>query len=168
MYQGTILLTILLLAGVVFEANAGAFEKKQLEQHNYYRSLHGARPLTYSMSLQHAAQKWANHLARTNSIGHSGNGNGENVYQAWGSNGAPSGDAATKEWYGEESNYNYRTGSSSNGREIGHFTQVVWKGTNSFGVAKAISRDGLNVYVVANYSPPGNVRGHYQANVQSK
>ena len=46
----------------------------------------------------------------------------------------------------------------------GHFTQVVWKGTKEMGVGRATARSG-NIYVVANYSPPGNMQGAFQANV---
>ena len=71
--------------------------------------------------------------------------------------------------YDEESNYNYQTG-TSNGGKIGHFTQIVWKGTTKLGIAKASTTTKKNgfyaTYVVAQYSPAGNVRGRYRANVQ--
>ncbi|VVC92423.1 unnamed protein product [Leptidea sinapis] len=46
----------------------------------------------------------------------------------------------------------------------GHFTQMVWVSTRFFGVGKARSRAG-KVIVVANYSPPGNMSGHFETNV---
>jgi len=51
----------------------------------------------------------------------------------------------------------------------GHFTQVVWKSTSNFGIAKATATNG-KVYVVARYSPPGNVQnaGQFAANVQRR
>jgi hypothetical protein len=42
---------------------------------------------------------------------------------------------------------------------IGHYTQIVWKKSTQIGVGKA---GGI---VVLNYSPPGNYRGSYTANV---
>ena len=47
---------------------------------------------------------------------------------------------------------------------LGHFTQVVWKGSKLFGVGKAKTRDG-KWFVVANYFPAGNMQGTYAANV---
>ena len=69
--------------------------------------------------------------------------------------------------YGEESHYDYKTGKSKNGEDIGHFTQVVWKGSTKFGIAKASAKQKngwYGVYVVAQYSPAGN-SPRYIANV---
>ena len=71
--------------------------------------------------------------------------------------------------YSEEPAYDYRTGTSKNGKVIGHFTQVVWKETTKVGIAKASAKmaDGwYGVWVVAHYGPAGNVGGDYIANVQ--
>ena len=46
----------------------------------------------------------------------------------------------------------------------GHFTQVVWKGSQDVGVGKATARDG-KVIVVANYRPAGNMMGRFSDNV---
>ena len=47
---------------------------------------------------------------------------------------------------------------------LGHFTQVVWKGSEEMGVAKAKSSTG-KILVVANYSPAGNIIGQFAENV---
>jgi len=47
---------------------------------------------------------------------------------------------------------------------IGHFTQVVWKGSTELGIGKASGRNG-GTFVVANYNPPGNFGGQYNQNV---
>jgi hypothetical protein len=60
--------------------------------------------------------------------------------------------------------------------QVGHFTQVVWKGTTSVG---CFSKDcgtnmevngqvgsELNKFTVCNYLPPGNVNNNYDVNVQ--
>lgn len=46
--------------------------------------------------------------------------------------------------------------------------QVVWVGTSHVGVASAAS--GNTVFVVANYTPPGNVVGaqNFSANVKKR
>ena len=46
----------------------------------------------------------------------------------------------------------------------GHFTQVVWKGSEELGIGKAADSKG-RVYVVANYAPAGNFIGDFAANV---
>lgn len=67
-------------------------------------------------------------------------------------------------WYQESSDYNYsKPGFSSN---TGHFTQMVWANTTHMGAAIAVS--GNRSYVVANYTPPGNITnpGQFEQNVK--
>merc|ERR1739844_7435 len=160
--------------------STSGFAKRQLDKHNYYRSMHGARDLKYSKSLENSAQIHANYLASTGeglgklaSMGkaHSKNRNGvgENIFQSSSTGPNPSADDTTKSWYSEESDYDYQTGTSKNGYDIGHFTQVVWKGSTKFGIAKAYAKQKngwYGVWVVAHYGPAGNVGGDYIANVQ--
>ena len=47
---------------------------------------------------------------------------------------------------------------------VGHFTQVVWKGSKEIGVGKAQGRDGKTI-VVASYRPAGNMVGSFRDNV---
>ena len=49
----------------------------------------------------------------------------------------------------------------------GHFTQVVWKGSEELGVGRATYNDGKFNYeiVVANYYPAGNMMGAFPDNV---
>ena len=73
--------------------------------------------------------------------------------------------------YDENRYYNYRTG-SGNGKTIGHFTQVVWKGSTKFGIGKAYGTRNNGhwkcTWVVARYAAAGNVRGQYPDNVGRK
>ena len=68
-------------------------------------------------------------------------------------------------WYEEEGKYSYKNASFSSG--TGHFTQVVWAGSLQIGVGKAVSKSGAQ-FVVARYSPAGNVRGQFVENVKPK
>ncbi|KAG2228380.1 hypothetical protein INT48_005934 [Thamnidium elegans] len=61
------------------------------------------------------------------------------------------------------SKYDYNTGTSGNGGVTDHFTQVVCKGTTEIGCGATICNDGA--FSVCNYSPPGNFRGEFLANV---
>jgi len=141
--------------------------------------MHGARDLKYSKSLENAAQKHANYLAslgeNLSDDSHSKNrrNTGENIHMSSSTGPNPSAEDATESWYGEESNYDYQTGTSKNGKTIGHFTQVVWKGSTKFGIAiaRAKTKGGwYGVWTVAQYSPSGNIvtgnRAYYKANVQ--
>jgi hypothetical protein len=40
---------------------------------------------------------------------------------------------------------------------VGHYTQMVWRETREVGIGMAQSKHGL--YVVARYSPAGNIVG---------
>lgn len=46
----------------------------------------------------------------------------------------------------------------------GHFTQMVWKGSEQLGCGSVTTSSGA-LYVVCNYSPPGNYIGEFVANV---
>jgi pathogenesis-related protein 1 len=73
--------------------------------------------------------------------------------------------AAVDAWYDEVSNYNYNTGTSINGNEIGHFTQVVWKDTTAIGCGSTYCSNLGGTFYVCDYYPPGNYAGEYTANV---
>ena len=47
---------------------------------------------------------------------------------------------------------------------IGHFSQTVWNSTKEVGVGTAESKS-KNFFLVARYSPKGNVGGKYNDNV---
>lgn len=49
-------------------------------------------------------------------------------------------------------------------RNLGHFSQMVWRSSTEIGVGKAKTRCG-KIFVVANYKPAGNVIGEFQNNV---
>ena len=50
---------------------------------------------------------------------------------------------------------------------VGHFTQVVWKGTTKLGIGRATGKidEWFCTWAVGRYSPAGNVLGQYQQNV---
>lgn len=67
-------------------------------------------------------------------------------------------------WYQESSKYNYNNPGFRNG--TGHFTQMVWSDTTHMGAARVVR--GNQSYVVANYTPPGNItnNGQFEKNVR--
>nr|XP_058942718.1 ectin-like [Pocillopora verrucosa] len=144
--------------------------KACLKAHNERRALHGASPLVWDDTLVEHAQVWADHLAATGKIHHDPNRDGEGENIAWfkGYKTADCEDALVG-WYDrEEPMYDYAKPGFS--PETGHFSQVVWKATTAVGVAQASRGSGFSkeIFIVARYSPTGNVLRRFQKNVGVK
>ncbi len=73
------------------------------------------------------------------------------------------GQEPTDSWYNGMKYYNFNQGGFS--METGSFTQLVWASSQQLGVGIQYANDGSSVYVVALYSPAGNVQNEYQNNV---
>lgn len=130
--------------------------------HDARRAEHCAPPLAWSEELAGVAQAWADRIASQGcALQHSSGPYGENL--AAGTAGTLSPEAVVEMWYGESSRYRYRNARFS--MQTGHFTQVVWVGTERVGCG-ATTCDGLDVFV-CNYDPPGNVEGGFAQNVLS-
>ena len=103
------------------------------------------------------------------------NGAGENLYWAGGSSlpdAAQSYADAVASWYGELTTgaYDFAAGGSGNGGVVGHFTQLVWKGSSEIGCGVSVACSNMfggmpNSAVVCRYSSAGNYIGQYTANV---
>ena len=152
------------------------FAKNCLTKHNYYRKLHGASALTYSSELMADAEKFAKFLAENDKFSNStGRGDvGESLYYYW-TNDPKFTIAANRivdGWYKESEKFPgpFPSGTEQDimdkFQEIGHFTQMVWKGSREFGVGYA--RNGEKHIVVARYKPAGNVVGRFLENVKPK
>ena len=144
---------------------------KELEKHNEYRKQHQVGELTINCDLMKIAQKYSKKLHDNNKFEHShdkydGKNMGENLYRKWGGTNTYEAPAATIAWYNEIKDYNFNTGKSRNSNHVGHFTQVVWKGTEELGVGFTCGDNGC--FVVANYYPAGNYVGQFTENVLQK
>jgi len=139
-----------------------------LDSHNSYRSRHKDTPsLTWDESLAAESQKWADNIAKMGVLKHGTT--GENIYMFGTSADVDTKSAcekAVESWYAEIKNYNLKTHSQSG--TVGHFTQVVWSSSKKLGVgvSKTKSNGMTKVYVVARYTPGGNMRGDYEKNVK--
>ena len=69
---------------------------------------------------------------------------------------------AIKYWYREIEKYDFNNPGFS--EKTGHFTAMVWRATEKFGLGEE-GRAGGNFYVVAAYDPRGNMKGGYEENV---
>jgi len=138
-------------------------ERVSLKEHNRLRKLHGVPLLSLNKQMCEYATEWADYLANSNKFQHrSENKYGENIYTCWSSRPEKlNARAPIQSWYDEIKKHNFSTEPRSTG--TGHFTQVVWKGSQELGIGVA-TKEGRTV-VVANYYPPGNFVGKYVANV---
>nr|XP_037270250.1 Golgi-associated plant pathogenesis-related protein 1-like [Rhipicephalus microplus] len=67
-------------------------------------------------------------------------------------------------WYSEIKYYDFLLDPSILHVQAGHFSQMVWRSSTTFGVGKARTRSG-KIIVVAMYKPAGNVLGEFHRNV---
>ena len=131
-----------------------------LEVHNAERAAVGVAPLQWSTSLQDSAQQWAEHLAATGSLEHSGP--GENLWM--GTTGAYSDSEKAGSWAAEKEYFLPGqafpdVSSTGDWQDVGHYTQMIWYNTTTVGCGQA--SDGENDYLVCHYDPAGNVEGEY-------
>ncbi|CZS87969.1 uncharacterized protein RCO7_14005 [Rhynchosporium graminicola] len=144
-------------------ADNAQFQKQVVDDHNFYRSQHGASPLKWNDQLALSSNDWVNKCQ----WGHSGHqGVGENI--ALGYSKALD---AINAWALERVNYNFNK--PGFGSQTGHFTQVVWKTTTDVGCARkqcqvpGFSNGNPTWYLVCQYQSPGNVvnAGQFEENV---
>ncbi|XP_041098587.1 uncharacterized protein LOC121309627 [Polyodon spathula] len=147
---------------------SSGFKAEVLEAHNAYRRQHGAPPLRLDAGLCRESQEWANHLLSLRALQHSDTSYGENIWYKWSSNKTDAtGEEIVESWYNESKDYDFKhPGFQSN---TGHFTQVVWVGSQRMGIGKATDGEGM-VIAVARYDPAGNISnaGYFEKNVLPK
>ncbi|XP_068695407.1 titin-like isoform X2 [Montipora foliosa] len=140
------------------------FKTECVVSHNYYRTFHDAPPLRWSPLLAAEAQNYAERLAKTDSLTHSGQKDrGENLAFTWD---IPlSAREAIDMWYDEVQDYDFENPGFT--YDTGHFTQLIWVGTEEFGMGMTVAPDGKNI-VVGRYFPPGNIVGQFKENVRPR
>lgn len=150
------------------------FLQEVLNKVNALRAKHGSPPLTLDPELVEYAKSRASFMAEKDDLTHEGlrSGTGENGSWAGAPSGstAGSGTDAVDGWYAENSNYDYATGKQIDpapDKPTGHFTALVWKNTTKIGVGRVAGqgKQYSETYIVANFSPAGNMGGEYVTNV---
>lgn len=128
-----------------------------LDAHNSWRAAVGVPPLVWSANVAAYQQNWMNRLAGSAcSLQHnSASPYGENLFA--GTLGHYDTGSAVASWASEKSLYRGEAITSTNYRQFGHYTQMVWRNTRELGCAKASCGDTL--LVGCGYAPPGNVVG---------
>jgi hypothetical protein len=134
-----------------------------LAAQNAERARLGVGPLQWDPALAAAAASYGPTLARLGRLQHSPKqlrpGQHENLWM--GTHGAFSPEQMVGAWIAERAYYRpgvfpyvSRTGNWS---DVGHYTQMVWRGTTRVGCAIYPAR-GWD-YLICRYTPPGNVDG---------
>ena len=143
---------------------AALLRSEMVRIHNRTRADAGTPALAWSDALARDAAGYAAVMARTGRFAHSA---------------LPRGDPVQGEniWMGTRTAYAYREMADSwvrekplfkrgrfpdvsrngNVRDVGHYTQIIWRTTTAFGCGFAASR--THEYLVCRYSPSGNVIG---------
>ena len=138
-----------------------AFINAMLQHHNVYRSALGLPPLQWSPALASDATVYARHLAQIDKGQHDQDvigKEGENLW--WGTANAFAFGDMVEAWAAERKSFRlgfFPDCRASRSAMVGHYTQMVWRNTQSVGCA--LAGNGQNDYLVCRYSPPGNVIG---------
>ncbi|MGD7217397.1 pathogenesis-related family 1 protein [Ralstonia pseudosolanacearum] len=151
-----ILLCILSFTLLVHVSQAQDSPQDFLAPHNAARSEVGVGPMTWDDQVAAYAQNYANQMAGTCNLVHSGGRYGENLA---GSSADLSVADAVGLWVGERQFYDYGS-NSCNGGECLHYTQVVWRNSVRLGCAKVRCANG-GTFIICSYDPPGNYIGQY-------
>jgi uncharacterized protein YkwD len=162
----TLLLTSpLLMGGTAARAD---FDQRLLAVHNAERAKVGVPPLVWNDQLAAEARGWAKEMAATGRFEHSpdeatATPEGENLWA-----GTPhyySPEAMVGLWVAEKKDYRPGVFPNNSGsgdvEHVGHYTQLIWRGSDEVGCATALGRD--EEFLVCRYSGAGNVYGERPA-----
>ncbi|MCL4162966.1 UNVERIFIED_CONTAM: hypothetical protein GTU68_023094, partial [Idotea baltica] len=128
-----------------------------LRTHNQVRAQDRQKPLVWSKDLEQISQQWANKLASSCKMYHH-QGQipfGENLFYK---GGKASVSEVVRAWANEKKFYNYQQNKCQAGKQCGHYTQVVWKGTTDVGCGFKSCSNGAQIWVCS-YFPAGNIVG---------
>ena len=137
-------------------------EARLLAAHNRERAQANVRPLIWSETLEAEARDWAVELIDSGRFAHDPrpHGHGENLWMGWGDRVFTPEDMVG-DWIAERRDYRpgvfpdvSRTGDWV---AVGHYTQLIWRGTTHVGCAVATRGD--RSILACRYSPPGNIDG---------
>ena len=150
------LITILFLLSFS-SVNASPIAAEALRAHNQVRAQDKQQPLVWSKDLEQISQQWANKLASSCKMYHH-QGKlpfGENLFYK---SRRASASEAIRAWANEKKFYNYQQNRCQAGKQCGHYTQIVWKGTTDVGCGFKSCSNGAQIWVCS-YFPAGNVVG---------
>ncbi|KAH8037321.1 hypothetical protein HPB51_009876 [Rhipicephalus microplus] len=151
-----------------FTPSMRKFQRQVLRVTNQFRRRHGVPILKQDARMNRYAQSWALVLALKDELQlRTKPKYGENTYKWWSTDmKAPiTGKVPVTDWYNEIKKYNFSDPGFRS--DIGHFTQLVWRGSRRLGTGIARSRKG-NYYIVCEYEPRGNILGQFGHQVRRR
>jgi len=121
-------------------------------------------PLTWASDAAAVAQAWADRCVYAHNPGHGAR--GENI-AADAPPGALNPSSVVAAWAKEVSDYDYASNTCAAGKDCGHYTQIVWRGTTRVGCAHRVCTTNSPFgsqypswdFWVCDYEPPGNIVG---------
>ena len=143
---------------------------------NIYRKRHGASPVVWDDTVTRFSQTWAEYLSKNNKgMIHSNSGNnnvdGNNIVRTGGENlyysqsmpptiSEPTSNEivthfkkAINAWYDEIKDYDFNTHKkSSSNAVVGHFTALVWKKYNTFGMGFSRLNDNNTTKIIVSFN----------------
>jgi len=152
-----------------------AVMQEVLDQHNLYRCMHDVPLFEWDTDIEARAQSWADNGVYAHSTSdfreQQGEYCGENI--AWGYP-SRSGFDSTQAWYNEIVDTEGGLGLTDTmygpgGEALGHYTQIVWKGSTRLGcgVGRATTQNLEGDFWVCQYCKGGNYQGQFADNVFS-
>jgi len=150
-----------LASSVAAQQPVNRFAQTLLAEHNRARDAVGVPRLAWSSKLAREAQVWAEQLAREGRMRHStseeSGGAGENLWM--GSAGYYSPQRMVGAFVDEKRIYRHgpfgaNVSTTGKWQDVGHYTQVVWRGTQQVGCA--VARGAKDDFLVCRYYPAGN------------
>lgn len=151
------ILILLFLTLRTTTATSKYYVRQFLRRQNAARSALKLPPLIWDSKIARYASRYANQRRADCALQHSNGPYGENIFWGSGNRWTPAQAVAT--WIGERRKYNYWSNSCAYGRECGHYTQIVWRGTTRIGCSRVVCAKGMGVFMICNYDPPGNYVG---------
>ena len=140
------------------------YEKALLDEINKYRLMHGSAQLRINADLHKKAKLWAQKMASEDREFLDVNSPYGQLTFSGPSEITPNVPvAAARHWYNRVKNYAWDKPSIST--KSTQFTQLVWSASQQIGVGIAESNSGLKSYVVALFSPRGNIKKQVTENV---
>ena len=139
--------------------------KNILKDHNYHRKRHQVGDLVRNSEIESIAQTYTEKIANSGNVKHSNNQYkgrdlGENLFWYFSGSVTLTGTDASQSWYNEVEYYDFNNPGFTN--DVGHFTQLVWKGSNQIGCG---AHCGVYCVITCNYYPAGNYLNDFANNV---
>jgi len=136
-----------------------------LKKHNEYRNKYGAPDLELNDELCQLAQEYADKCADfqntdLNPVSYNDECIGENISEFEGDISTTS--TICENWANERNNFDFRKKEYK--EQTKHFTQMIWKNTQSVGFGFSSSSNGKN-YFVSFYFPAGNIFDEFDKNI---